>query len=220
MRGVRAWPWRLLIYLGRHRSRRNAATIEQGQPCAPRRKEHRELVKVAANKALRKVGGGGRFLSYFQRASAPPPSPPPPPPSSAAGGGVVGGSSGAARGSSGGAGDVDGVGVGAAAAADGGVDETGEEPQEQQPSVLEASGGQGGRGSSLEVVRELIAGSHRCIGYLPPELAGTKRLLIDAPVAPFYPNSSIGKISLCHRIELRAMAFLPRSLGLCQAAMW
>ena len=175
--------------------------------------KHRERVKAAANKVSRKVGGGGRFLSYFQRASAPPPSPPPPHPPSAAAGGVVGGSSGGACGSSGGAGDVDAVGVGAAAAAGGGVDETGEEPQEQQPPVLEASGGQRGSGSSLEVVRELIAGSHRCIGYLPPELAGTKTLLIDAPVAPFYPNSSIGKISLCHRIELRANGFFAKKSG-------
>ena len=176
-------------------------------------KKHRERIYAAANKASRKVGGGGRFLSYFQRASAPPPSPPPPNPPSAAAGGVLCGSSGGARRSSGGAGDVDGVGVGATAAADGGVDETGEEPQEQQPTVLEASGGQGGRGSSLEVVRELIAGSHRCIGYLPPELAGTKTLLIDAPVAPFYPNSSIGKIGLCHRIELRANGFFAKKSG-------
>ena len=62
-------------------------------------------------------------------------------------------------------------------------------------------------------MRELIAGSHRCIGYLPPELAGTKTLLIDAPVAPFYPNSSIGKISLCHRIELRANGFFAKKSG-------
>ena len=174
--------------------------------------KHRERVKAAANKVSRKVGGGGCFLSYFQRASAPP-SPPPPHPPSAAAGGVVGGSSGGACGSSGGAGDVDAVAVGAAAAAGGGVDEIGEEPQEQQPPVLEASGGQRRSGSSLEVVRELIAGSHRCIGYLPPELAGTKTLLIDAPVAPFYPNSSIGKISLCHRIELRANGFFAKKSG-------
>ena len=168
--------------------------------------KHRERVKVAANKASRKAREGGRFISYFQRASAPPPSPPPLHPLSAAGAGVVGGSSG-------GAGDIDAVGVSAAAAAGGGVGETGEEPQEQQPPVLEASGGQGGSGSSLEVLRELVAGCHRCIGYLSLDLAGTKRLLIDAPVAPFYPNSSIGKISLCHRIELRANGFFAKKSG-------
>ena len=111
------------------------------------------------------------------------PSPSPPPPHPPSAVAGGGGGGGGAGGSSGEAGDVDAVGDG------------------------------GGAGSSLEDVRELVAGSHRCIGYLPPELAGTKTLLIDVPLAPFYPNPSVGKISVSHRIELRANGFFAKKSG-------
>jgi hypothetical protein len=164
--------------------------------------KHHERAKASADKASWKAGGGG-FLSYFKTATSPPH-----PPSAGVGADD---------------GDGDAVGVGAAAVAGGAAGEGGEEPQEGQPPVLEGSGRQSasgtsvegsGRqsasGTSVELVRELVAGSYRCIGYLPPELAGTKTLLIDTPVAPFYPNSSIGKRSLSHRIELRANGFFAK----------
>jgi hypothetical protein len=52
--------------------------------------------------------------------------------------------------------------------------------------------------------------SHRCIGYLPCELGGTKELLLDAPIAPFYPNDAIGKHNLGHRIEIRTNGFFAK----------
>ena len=50
-------------------------------------------------------------------------------------------------------------GVGAAAVAGGAAGEGGEEPQEGQPPVLEGSGRQSASGTSVELVRELVAGS-------------------------------------------------------------
>ena len=92
-----------------------------------------------------------------------------------------------------------------------------DQQQQQQPPPAAATASTATISStgnpSLEALQGYLAERHRCLGYRPPELGGSKAYLLDFPLAYFYHNSTSLKIRLNHRIEIGTKGFFAKKHG-------
>jgi hypothetical protein len=98
-----------------------------------------------------------------------------------------------------------------------------EEEQQQQPPPPPATASTAIISSTgalpLEALQRQLAERPQCIGYKPPQLGGSTKLLLETPLAYWYSETSVRKIRLNNRIDIRTNGFFAKESGDLQACL-